>query len=58
MRIEQALILLYTSNTARFETLADLMLPELITTLLAEEDVVTLPRHHISMGLWSGPSPA
>ncbi|WP_323926487.1 transposase domain-containing protein, partial [Aeromonas veronii] len=44
MRIAHALDFLHASNTAQFESLSDLIPPELITTLLAEEDVATLRR--------------
>ena len=49
MRIEQALDFLHASNTAQFESLSDLIPPALITTLLAEEDVVTLRRRRMPM---------
>ncbi len=49
MRIAHALDFLHASNAAQFESLSDLIPPELITTLLAEEDVVTLPRRRIPM---------
>ncbi|SIR68317.1 Insertion element 4 transposase N-terminal, partial [Aeromonas veronii] len=42
MRIAHALDFLHASNAAQFESLSDLIAPELITTLLAEEDVATL----------------
>ncbi|MEH8163769.1 IS4 family transposase, partial [Aeromonas allosaccharophila] len=47
MRIVQALDFLHASNAAQFESLSDLISPELITTLLAEEDVVTLRRRRM-----------
>ncbi|MCV5296173.1 transposase domain-containing protein, partial [Escherichia coli] len=49
MRIVQALDFLHASNAAQFESLSDLISPELITTLLAEEDVVTLRRRRMPM---------
>ncbi|MFB2857170.1 transposase domain-containing protein, partial [Aeromonas allosaccharophila] len=49
MRIDQALYFLHASNPAQFESLSDLISPELITTLLAEEDVVTLRRRRMPM---------
>ncbi len=49
MRIDQALDFLRASNAAQFESLSDLISPELITTLLAEEDVATLRRHRMPM---------
>ncbi|NJI25041.1 IS4 family transposase [Aeromonas veronii] len=49
MRIDQALDFLHASNAAQFESLSDLIPPELITTLLAEEDVVTLRRRRMPM---------
>ena len=49
MRIDQALDFLHTSNAAQFESLSDLISPELITTLLAEEDVATLRRRRMPM---------
>ncbi|MFB2853666.1 transposase domain-containing protein, partial [Aeromonas allosaccharophila] len=49
MRIVQALDFLHTSNAAQFESLSDLIPPELIMTLLAEEDVVTLRRRRMPM---------
>ncbi|WP_429060428.1 transposase domain-containing protein, partial [Aeromonas veronii] len=49
MRIDQALDFLHASNAAQFESLSDLIAPELITTLLAEEDVVTLRRRRMPM---------
>ncbi|PJG59669.1 IS4 family transposase, partial [Aeromonas cavernicola] len=42
MRIEQALDFLHASNVTQFESLSDLISPELITTLLSEEGVATL----------------
>jgi hypothetical protein len=58
MRIAQALDFLHASNAAQFESLSDLIAPELITTLLAEEDVVTLRRRRSPWSVWSGPSSA
>ncbi|MCF5866542.1 IS4 family transposase [Aeromonas veronii] len=49
MRIDQALDFLHASNAAQFESLSDLIPPKLITTLLAEEDVVTLRRRRMPM---------
>ncbi|WP_439845997.1 transposase domain-containing protein, partial [Aeromonas veronii] len=49
MRIAHALDFLHASNAAQFESLSDLIAPELITTLLAEEDVVTLRRRRMPM---------
>ncbi|MGX9079487.1 transposase domain-containing protein, partial [Klebsiella pneumoniae] len=49
MRIEQALDFLHASNAAQFESLSDLIPPALITTLLAEENVVTLRRRRMPM---------
>ncbi|TNI12510.1 IS4 family transposase [Aeromonas veronii] len=49
MRIAQALDFLHASNAAQFESLSDLIPPELITTLLAEEDVATLRRRRMPM---------
>ncbi|WP_421265144.1 IS4 family transposase [Aeromonas veronii] len=49
MRIDQALDFLHASNAAQFESLSDLISPELITTLLAEEDVATLRRRRMPM---------
>ena len=49
MRIDQALDFLHASNAAQFESLSDLIPNELITTLLAEEDVVTLRRRRMLM---------
>ena len=42
MRIDQALDFLHASNAAQFESLSDLIPPELIMTLLGEEGVATL----------------
>ncbi|MFB0724541.1 IS4 family transposase, partial [Aeromonas salmonicida] len=47
MRIEQAFDFLHASNAAQFESLSDLIPPALITTLLAEENVVTLRRRRM-----------
>ncbi|MGL6148174.1 MAG: IS4 family transposase, partial [Plesiomonas sp.] len=44
MRIEQALDFLHASNVTQFESLSDLISPELIITLLGEEGVATLRR--------------
>lgn len=49
MRIEQALDVLHASNAAQFESLSDLISPELITSLLAEVDVATVRRRRIPM---------
>ncbi|MEH8185962.1 transposase domain-containing protein, partial [Aeromonas allosaccharophila] len=49
MRIDQALDFLHASNAAQFESLSDLIPPELITTLLAEEGVATLRRRRMPM---------
>ena len=49
MRIEQALDFLHASNTAQFESLSELIPPELITSLLAEEGVATLRRRRMPM---------
>ena len=49
MRIAHALDFLHASNAAQFESLSDLISPELITTLLAEEDVATLRRRRMPM---------
>ncbi|HGE8238792.1 IS4 family transposase [Aeromonas sp. 82P] len=49
MRIDQALDFLHASNAAQFESLSDLIPNEFITTLLAEEDVVTLRRRRMPM---------
>ncbi|MDX7745333.1 IS4 family transposase [Aeromonas veronii] len=49
MRIAHALDFLHASKAAQFESLSDLIAPELITTLLAEEDVVTLRRRRMPM---------
>ncbi len=49
MRIDQALDFLHASNTAQFESLSDLIPPELITSLLGEEGVATLRRRHMPM---------
>ncbi|MCS3835194.1 hypothetical protein HNP10_004006, partial [Aeromonas veronii] len=49
MRIAHALDFLHASNAAQLESLSDLIPPELITTLLAEEDVVTLRRRRMPM---------
>ena len=49
MRIAHALDFLHASNAAQFESLSDLIAPELITTLLAEEDVATLRRRRMPM---------
>ncbi|MGL6309593.1 transposase domain-containing protein, partial [Aeromonas veronii] len=49
MRIAHALDFLHASNAAQFESLSDLIPPELITTLLAEEDVATLRRRRMPM---------
>ncbi|HHQ4465196.1 IS4 family transposase [Aeromonas veronii] len=49
MRIAQALDFLHASNAAQFESLSDLIAPELIMTLLAEEDVATLRRRRMPM---------
>ncbi|WP_429072546.1 IS4 family transposase, partial [Aeromonas veronii] len=44
-----ALDFLHTSNAAQFESLSDLIPPELITTLLGEEGVATLRRRRMPM---------
>ncbi len=49
MRIEQALDFLHASNAAQFDSLSDLIPPELITALLHEEGVVTLRRRRMPM---------
>ena len=49
MRIDQALDFLHASNAAQFESLSDLIPPELITTLLDEEGVATLRRRRMPM---------
>jgi hypothetical protein len=49
MRIAQALDFLYASKAAQFESLSDLIPPELITTLLGEEGVATLRRRRMPM---------
>ena len=49
MRIEQALDFLYARNAAQFESLSNLIPPELITSLLAEEGVATLRRRRMPM---------
>ena len=49
MRIAHALDFLHASNAAQFESLSDLIPPELITTLPAEEDVVTLRHRRMPM---------
>lgn len=49
MRIEQALDFLHTSSAAQFDSLSDLIPPELITALLHEEGVVTLRRRRMPM---------
>ncbi|MFQ1991091.1 IS4 family transposase [Aeromonas veronii] len=49
MRIDQALDFLHASNAAQFESLSDLIPNEFITTLLAEEDIVTLRRRRMPM---------
>ena len=49
MRIEQALDFLHASNAAQFDSLSDLIPPELITVLLHEEGVVTLRRRRMPM---------
>jgi IS4 transposase len=49
MRIAQALDFLHASNAAQFESLSDLISPELITTLLGEEGVATLRRRRMPM---------
>ncbi len=49
MRIVQALDFLHASNPAQFESLSDLISPELIMTLLGEEGVATLRRRRIPM---------
>ncbi len=40
MRIDQALDFLHASNAAQFESLSNLIPPELIMTLLGEEGVL------------------
>ncbi|WP_429125023.1 transposase domain-containing protein, partial [Aeromonas allosaccharophila] len=49
MRIDQALDFLHASNAAQFESLSDLIPPELIMTLLGEEGVATLRRRRMPM---------
>ncbi len=49
MRIAHALDFLHASKAAQFESLSDLIPPELITTLLGEEGVATLRRRRIPM---------
>lgn len=49
MRIEQALDFLHASKAAQFDSLADLMPPELITALLHEEGIATLRRRRMPM---------
>lgn len=41
MSIEQALDFIHVNNAAQFESLSDLISPELIMTLLGEEGVAT-----------------
>ncbi len=48
MRIAQALDFFHASKAAQFESLSDLIPPELITTLLGEEGVATLRRRRMS----------
>lgn len=49
MHIAQVSDFLYASNAAQFESLSDLIPPELITTQLAEEDVATLRHRRMPM---------
>ncbi|WP_033138922.1 IS4 family transposase [Aeromonas finlandensis] len=49
MRIAHALDFLHASNAAQFESLSDLIPPELIMTLLGEEGVATLRRRRMPM---------
>ncbi|MFU1546809.1 transposase domain-containing protein, partial [Aeromonas veronii] len=49
MRIDQALDFLHASNAAQFESLSNLIAPELITTQLDEEGVATLRRRRMPM---------
>ncbi|OHY89881.1 hypothetical protein BJD16_06010 [Aeromonas sobria] len=49
MRIAQALDFLHASKAAQFESLSDLIPPELITTLLGEEEGATLRRRRMTM---------
>ncbi|WP_042656741.1 transposase domain-containing protein, partial [Aeromonas allosaccharophila] len=49
MRIDQALDFLHASNAAQFESLSDLIPPELIMTLLGEEGVASLRRRRMPM---------
>ncbi|AEB50231.1 transposase [Aeromonas veronii bv. veronii] len=49
MRIAHALDFLHASNAAQFESLSDLIPPDLITTLLDEKGVATLRRRRMPM---------
>lgn len=49
MRFEQALDFLHASKAAQFESLSDLIPPELIISLLEEVGVATLRRRRIPM---------
>ncbi|WOE67259.1 IS4 family transposase [Aeromonas allosaccharophila] len=49
MRIVQALDFLHASNPAQFESLSDLIPPEIIMTLLGEEGVATQRRRRMPM---------
>ena len=49
MPIAHALDFLHASNAAQFESLSDLIAPELIMTLLGEEGGATLRRRRMPM---------
>lgn len=50
MRIEQTLNALHASSAVQFDSLADLIPPELITALLHEEGVAASPCHITGQG--------
>ena len=55
MRIEQALDFINSCPHGKFETLSDLLSPELVESCLAEAGVVTLRRRRMPMerALWA-----
>ncbi len=54
MRIAQALDFLHASNAAQFESLSDLIPPELIMTLLGEEDILPCAVAVCPWSAWPG----
>ena len=58
MRIDQALDFLHANNAAQFESLSDLIPPELIMTQLGVEDILPCAVAVCTWSAWSGLSSA